>query len=86
MSDAPVVFTAKSNILDAMDLDPRVIEAFKSLGLKCPGRMPKGDCCAAAEKETLAEAALYHEKDLETILRTLNDLKIPPKPPAEPSP
>lgn len=86
MNEAPFVFTAKTHILDAMELDPRVIEAFRSLGLKCPGRLPKGDCCAAAEKETLAEAALYHEKDLETILRTLNDLRIPPKPPAEPSP
>jgi len=86
MSEAPFVFTAKTNIYEAMDLDPRVIDAFRSLGLKCPGRTPKGDCCAAAEKETLAEAALYHEKDLETILRTLNDLKVPSKPPAGPDP
>ena len=78
MTEGPHVFTEKSNIAEAMELDPRVIEAFKSLGLKCPGR--KGEWCVASEKETLADAAIYHEVDLATILRTLNELKIPGKP------
>jgi hypothetical protein len=74
-----VVFTAQTNIAEAMDLDARVVEAFRALGLKCPGRTPKREWCVASEKETLAEAALYHERDLEPILRALNDLKIPRK-------
>jgi hypothetical protein len=74
-----VVFTAQTNIAEAMDLDARVVEAFRALGLKCPGRTPKREWCVASEKETLAEAALYHERDLDPILRALNDLKIPRK-------
>ncbi|HEY3226270.1 MAG TPA: hypothetical protein VGK61_04645 [Planctomycetota bacterium] len=79
MSGEFVVFTAQTNIAEAMDLDARVVEAFRALGLKCPGRTPKREWCVASEKETLAEAALYHERDLEPILRALNDLKIPRK-------
>ena len=79
MSAGPFVFTAKTNIAEAMELDPRVIEAFKSLGLMCSGRTPKREWCVASETESLADAALYHEKDLETILRTLNALQIPGK-------
>jgi len=75
----PFVFTAETNIADAMDLDPRVVEAFQALGLKCPGK-PGRESCVAAEKETLAEAALYHERELEPILQALNELKIPRKP------
>jgi len=86
MSDTRYVFTAKTNIAEAMELDPRVVQAFKSLGLMCPGRTPKREWCVASEKETLADAALFHEKELETILRALNELKIPPKPPSEPAP
>jgi len=74
----PFVFTAETNIADAMDLDPRVVEAFQALGLKCPGK-PGRESCVAAEKETLAEAALYHEKDLAGILGALNALRIPRK-------
>lgn len=79
MSGEFVVFTAQTNIAEAMDLDARVVEAFRALGLKCPGRTPKREWCVASEKETLAEAALYHERDLDPILRALNDLKIPRK-------
>ncbi|HTF56647.1 MAG TPA: hypothetical protein VK661_05365 [Planctomycetota bacterium] len=80
MSGEFVVFTARTNIAEAMDLDARVVEAFRALGLKCPGRTPKREWCVASEKETLAEAALYHERELEPILQALNDLKIPRKP------
>lgn len=80
MSQDPFVFTARTNIAEALELDPRVVDAFRALGLVCPGRTPKREWCVATEKETLAEAALYHERDLETILRALNDLKIPGKP------
>ena len=78
MTDAYFVFTAETNIADAMDLDPRVVAAFQALGLRCPGR-PGRESCVAAEKETLSEAALYHEKDLAGILKALNDLRIPRK-------
>ncbi|HZL72324.1 MAG TPA: hypothetical protein VFC86_07680 [Planctomycetota bacterium] len=79
MSDDAFVFTAKTNILEALELGPLVVEAFRSLGLKCPGRTPKREWCVATEKETLSDAAIFHEQDLETILRTLNGLKIPRK-------
>ena len=75
----PLVFTAETNIAEAMEGDPRVVEAFRALGLRCPGRTPKREWCVAAEKETLADAALFHEMDLETILRALNELRIPGK-------
>lgn len=77
MSEGVFVFTARTNIADALELDPRVVEAFKALGLMCPGRTPKREWCVASEKETLADAALYHERDLAAILRALNDLGIP---------
>ncbi|HZN61091.1 MAG TPA: hypothetical protein VFC90_01675 [Planctomycetota bacterium] len=76
----PLVFTAETNIAEAMESDPRVVEAFRALGLRCPGRTPKREWCVAAEKETLADAALFHEMDLEPILRALNELRIPGKP------
>jgi inosine-uridine nucleoside N-ribohydrolase len=77
MSDGVVVFTAQTNIAEALELGPRVVEAFRSLGLMCPGRTPKREWCVASEKETLADAANYHEQDLAAILRALNDLRIP---------
>ena len=79
MTEEAFVFTAKTNILEALELGPRVVEAFRALGLHCPGRTPKREWCVAVEKETLAEAAVFHEQDLETILRTLNELRIPRK-------
>ncbi len=72
------VFTAETRILQALELDPRVIEAFKKLGLMCIDR--HGEPCAAVEVETLADASRYHEIALETILAELNALKIQPKP------
>lgn len=77
----PFVFTPETQIRRALELDDRVIEAFKRLGLKCLDR--RGELCAAAEVETLADAARYHEIGLETILSELNKLRILPKP-AEP--
>lgn len=72
------VFTAETRILHALELDPRVIEAFKKLGLKCIDK--RGEACAAVEVETLADASRYHDIGLETILAELNALKIQPKP------
>lgn len=80
------VFTGQTNIADALELDPRVVEAFRAMGLRCPGRTPKRDWCVASEKETLADAALYHERELEPILRELNALAIPAPPRSEPDP
>ncbi len=58
-------FTPDTNIQEALEVDPRIPEIFRKLGLKCVE-------CVAAEKETLRIAALYHEKDLLEILRELN--------------
>jgi hypothetical protein len=49
----------------SLAVDPRVAEVFRKLGLQCFD-------CVAAEKETLRIGALYHEKDLQTILDELN--------------
>ncbi len=76
------VFTAETNICDALELGDAVVEAFRALGLRCPGK-PKGEWCVASEKETLADAALYHERELAPILEALNRLDLPkpaPKP------
>ena len=67
-----VTFTPESNIQKALDLDERVPEAFKKLGLKCIE-------CAAAFTEDLRLAALYHEKNLDEIIETLNRLGIKEK-------
>lgn len=67
------VFKSDTNIQEALDLSPDVVKAFESLGLKC------FDCPAAAV-ETLRLAALYHEKNLDEILRELNRLNIEPPP------
>jgi len=74
------IFTAQTNIAEAMEMDARVVEAFRTLGLNCPGRTPKREWCVASEKETLADAAIYHERELAPILQALNELKIPRKP------
>lgn len=74
----PFRFTAQTNILEALELDPgKVGEALKRLGLKCVD--PRGEWCAAVVSETLAEASLYHEVPLEKILAELNGLGIVPK-------
>jgi hypothetical protein len=54
--------------------EPAVVEAFQRLGLRC---WRKGDRepCVAVEKETLADAALYHDMDLEKLLGELNRLR-----------
>lgn len=75
----PFQFTAETNIQQALDLDGRVVEAFRRLGLKCIDR--KNEMCVAAEVETLADAARFHEFSLETLLAELNRLRIVPKPP-----
>lgn len=69
MTGEKVVFTAQTNIQEVLDLDERVAGEFKKLGLRCVD-------CVAAEKETLSEAALYHEKDLQGILDALNALGV----------
>lgn len=85
MSGGKFIFKAETSILDALELGPKVEEAFRGLGLKCPGK-PKGEWCAAVEVETLSDASRYHEIDLQKILDALNALDIPtppPKPPEE---
>jgi hybrid cluster-associated redox disulfide protein len=67
-------FTPDTRIQDALEVDPRVPEIFKKFGWKC------GDC-VAAEKESLRIGALYHEKDLEELLRELNRHGFPKPPP-----
>lgn len=74
----PFLFTAATNIQDALEQDPRVLETLGRLGLKCVDR--RGDWCVAAAVETLADAALYHNLPLDRILSDLNGLAILGKP------
>jgi hypothetical protein len=74
----PFAFSAATNLLAALELDPRVGETLTRLGLKCIDR--RGEWCAAVISENLADAALYHDVPLETILAELNRLNLPPKP------
>ena len=71
------LFTPRTNIQEALELDDRVVEALRTLGLKC---VLKDEMCVAAAVETLADAALYHDIPLDRILATLNELGIPRKP------
>ena len=75
------LFTPRTNIQEALELDDRVVVALRGLGLKC---VLKDEMCVAASVETLADAALYHDIPLDRILLTLNDLGIQRKP--EPGP
>lgn len=79
MADAPR-YPAETNILKAIEADPRIAEVLKKLGLKCIDRY--GELCVAAEVETFADAALYHEIPLERILGELD--RLGPPPPAKP--
>lgn len=74
----PFRFGADTNIQRALEQGDRVVEAFRRLGLKCPGR--RGEWCVAAEVETLADAARYHQIPLEAILGELQKLEFPPAP------
>ena len=79
----PFLFTAGTNIYEAMDQDDRVIRALQGLGLKC---FLKDEPCVAAAVETLADAARYHDIPLDRILQTLNGLGIQKKPAEAPPP
>lgn len=73
------LFTPRTNIQEALELDDRVVVALQSLGLKCVDK--RNEMCVAAAVETLADAALYHDLPLDKILLTLNELGIAGKPP-----
>ena len=76
------LFTPRTNIQEALELDERVVVALQSLGLKCVDR--RSEMCVAAAVETLGDAALYHDIALDRILSTLNELRIERK--ASPAP
>ena len=60
-------FTPDTLIQDALDSDPRVAKLLSELGWKCFD-------CVAAEIETFRLGAFYHRKDLDELLRALNQL------------
>jgi hypothetical protein len=72
------LFTPRTNIQEALELDDRVVLALQGLGLKCVDK--RNEMCVAAAVETLADAALYHDIPLDRILSTLNELALPRKP------
>jgi hypothetical protein len=76
------LFSASTNIQEALDLDDRVVAALQGMGLKCVDK--RNEMCVAAAVETLADAALYHDIPLDKILATLNELRLPRKPPVPP--
>lgn len=78
----PFLFTPRTNIQEALELDDRVGPALRSLGLKC--FFKDDDWCVAIAVETLADASLYHDIPLDRILATLNELGVQKKPPPEP--
>jgi len=71
-------FTPETNIRFALEMDDRVPEAFRRLGLKCLDK--RNEMCVAAEVETLADASRFHDIPLERILQELNTLQVVPKP------
>ncbi|HZE98173.1 MAG TPA: hypothetical protein VE981_14175 [Planctomycetota bacterium] len=75
----PFLFTPRTNIQEALELDDRVVQALQALGLKCVDR--RNEMCVAAAVETLADASLYHNIPLDKILLTLNELGLQRKPP-----
>jgi len=79
----PFLFTPRTNIQEALELDDRVVQALQSLGLKCVDR--RSEMCVAAAVETLADASLYHDIPLDRILAALNGLGLVRKP-SDPAP
>jgi hypothetical protein len=77
MADSPR-YEAGTRVQAALEADPRVVEVFRALGLKCVDR--RQELCVAAAVETLADAARYHEIPLERILEALEALGPPPAP------
>ncbi len=73
----PFRFMPQTQIRQALEVDDRVLEAFKQLGLRCVDA--RGELCAAAEVETLADASRYHEVPLQKLLEVLNGLGVSPK-------
>ena len=73
----PFLFTAETNIMKALELDPRVGKTLRDLGLKCLDK--RDEMCVAAEVETLADAARFHEMSLDDILSALNALQVQPR-------
>lgn len=61
-----VKWTAQNLIADALERDGGAKTSFQRLGLKCVD-------CVAAEKETLADAARFHDVPIEKILNELNN-------------
>jgi hypothetical protein len=78
------LFTPRTNIQEALELDDRVVSALQGLGLKCVDKK-RDEMCVAAAVETLADAALYHDIPLEKILAALNGLGIERKTPPAPA-
>lgn len=69
-------FTPDTLIVKALERDPKAVgEAFKRLGLRCAARP---EWCVAVDRETLREAALYHDVDVVQIVAALNALRLPP--------
>lgn len=82
----PFRFTPETNIYEALERDARVREAFLGMKLHCWDPRRK-EACAAAEQETLADAARLHERPLDSILEELNRLDLPaPEGKTEPAP
>ena len=73
----PFLFKADTPIAVALEIDPGVLEAMKSMGLKCV--TPDGEMCIAADVESLSDASRYHDVPLDRILKTLNELGIQAK-------
>lgn len=71
-----MAYAADTNIAKAIEGDERIVEVLKKLGLKCVDR--RGELCVAADVETFADAALYHEIPLDAILEALDRLGPPP--------
>lgn len=72
-------FTADTGIEAALQRGPEVAAVFGKLGLRCAVRP---EWCAAVGVETLRHASLFHGVELETILKALNALTLPPPPAA----
>lgn len=60
-------YTEDMLIQDALDADPRVAGVLQQFGWSCIE-------CVAAEVETFRLGSIYHEKDLDELLKALNRL------------
>ena len=66
VKNAAEVITADTNIIEAVQAHPEIMQVFADYGLGCIG-------CMAAQFETIGEGAGAHGLDVPALIKDIND-------------